>query len=181
MGLAVRAVWQTEQRQIIVYSARGGRLIDCVEGFDLTSLQDSLPPEQVRFAAQANRWALGLRDSPPVFLKKELHAGAYCRLRIPFLAAGSCVLAIIDHARRLPPADAGAFPVDVLLLSGNPNVHLTDCLRAFPCKRVVADQTNSRKRADRWRAEARAMGVPFHDIRAEGAMIISTNPASVRR
>ena len=25
VGLAVRAVWQTEQRQIIVYSARGGR------------------------------------------------------------------------------------------------------------------------------------------------------------
>jgi competence protein ComEC len=181
VGLAVRAVWQTRQRQIIVYSARGGRLIDCVQGFDLTSLQDSLPPEQIRFAAQSNRWALGLRDSPPVFLKKELHAGAYCRLRMPFIAAGGCVLAVIDHARRLPPTDAGAFPADVLLLSGNPNVRLADCLRAFPCKRVVADQTNSRKRAGRWRAEAREIGVPFHDIRAEGAVIIPTNPTSVRR
>ncbi|MGI9159581.1 MAG: ComEC/Rec2 family competence protein, partial [Saprospiraceae bacterium] len=178
VGLAVRAAWQTEQRRLIVYSARGGRLIDCVQAFDLTSLQDSLPQQQIRFAAQANRWALGLRDSPPVFLKKELHTGAGCRLRMPFIAAGSCILVVIDHTRRLPPADAGAFPVDVLLLSGNPKVRLADCLQAFPCKRVVADQTNSRKRAARWRAEARALGVPFHDIRADGAFILSTHSPS---
>jgi competence protein ComEC len=172
-GLAVRSILQMQQQQIIVYSAQGGRLIDCVNAFDVISLQDSLPPKKIQFAAQANRWALGVRNDNSVFLDGGHSASPFCRFQMPFLSNGKYTMAMIDHARRLPSPGAKPIAVDVLLLSNNAKVRLADCLQAFPCKHVIADATNSGKKIEKWNAEARQAGVSFHDIRSEGAAILT--------
>lgn len=61
--------------------------------------------------------------------------------------------------------------IDLLVLSGGPDVRLSSLRSAVRFKQVIIASDNFREQALRWRAEAALLDVPFHDIRQEGAIV----------
>jgi competence protein ComEC len=60
---------------------------------------------------------------------------------------------------------------EVLLLSGNPRIHLELILGELCPAQVVADGSNYPSLADRWEQTCREMGVPYHNTARQGAYI----------
>jgi competence protein ComEC len=166
---AIRSVDRAGQHAVIAYAAGKVRLLDFVSGETAVSLQDSLSPRQIQFTAQANRWALGVRNvrSHPLEADTLIKAGAWAYFP-PAIQFAGYRIALIDHHRQLE-SEGPPQPVHTLILSGSPRLELAACLERFPASLVVFDATNRPHQVERWRAECQALNLPFHDIRAQGA------------
>jgi competence protein ComEC len=81
----------------------------------------------------------------------------------------------VDETWMLTIDSMGIYPklpeIDVLLLSGNPRVHLELILRELCPEQVVADGSNYPSLADRWEQTCREMGIPYHHTASQGAYI----------
>lgn len=172
----VRSYQQEQQREIVIYSISKRRLIDFIEGQSVVSLADSLTKKQVVFAAQPNRWALGIREQTTLLMNHDaVFRSQTCCFAPPFIWFFYRKMVIIDDARLVQANQLAPFPVDVIFLSNNPKISIADCIRQFPCRLVVWDGTNSWKQCARWRTECQTLGLPDHDIRADGAFVWSGN------
>jgi competence protein ComEC len=169
---AAQKFGQMEQRQMAVYSISQSRLIDFFDGQKLVSLSDSLTAKQVLFAAQPNRWASGAREISATNFATEAgftHPNLF--YDPPFAQFFSQKIAAIDDAKWLKNNGAPPIAVDVLLLSNNPNVKISECQARFPFRLVVFDSSNRLKLIARWKSECEAAGIPYHDIRTSGAWV----------
>ena len=168
----VRSIQQEGQRGLVVYAISKRRLMDFFDGRSILTLSDSLTKKQIVFAAQPNRWALGMREQTTRLMGADtfLQADNGC-FDPPFVQFLDRRMVLLDDASLVQPNRAAPFPVDIILLSHNPKVSIADCIRQFPCRVVVWDGTNSWKQAERWRAECAALHLEHHDIRQKGAFI----------
>ncbi|MCK6694610.1 MAG: ComEC family competence protein [Thermoanaerobaculia bacterium] len=167
---ATQNIRQSEQRQITLYHANRNFLLDCFDGQTRFSFSDSITGRQEKFAAQAHRWAHGIRHDIPVnkdtlFIAPNLYA------RAPFVQFYEKTLVIIDDKRWIQPSVRAPVGVEVLVLRNNVKLRLDDCLRQFPARLVVFDASNSRGRVERWKAECKSLNIPFHDVREQGAWV----------
>ncbi len=172
----LRSHQQEQQRELVLYAISKRRLMDFFDGRSIVSMSDSLTRKQVVFAAQPNRWALGMRKQTiyqlPVNIFFQTENGCFDPPFVQFLDRR---MVLLDDANLVQPSRVPPFPVDIILLSNDLKVSIADCIRQFPCRVVVWDGTNSWKQAERWRAECESLHLMYHDIRQKGAFTWS-NP-----
>lgn len=164
-------IWrQSTQNQLVVYHINRQSLLDFIDGQSLWALSDSLPQRYEKFAAQAHRWALGVRNTTPAGFDTVI-----CTTKMlydpPFVQFGQMKLVVLEDAHWLETGVPPPLPVDVVILRGNPRIQLSDCLRRFPCRLVVADASNSWKKTEYWKQQCRSAGIAFHDVRESGAWV----------
>ncbi len=171
-----RSYGQEKQQELVIYSLSKRRLLDIFDGTTVFSLADSLTKKQIVFAAQPNRWALGMRSLSTEPLNRDsILQTDNCCFYPPFLLFSGKKMVIIDQARWLNNASSPPMPVDFILLSNNPKITIAECLRQFPCPVIIWDSTNSWKQCERWQSECLALGLDGHDIRQQGAFIWKNN------
>lgn len=165
-----RQLEQHRQRQVVLYHQNRHFLFDFFDGTHHYAWVDSLDGRRERFSAQANRWAHGVRAetrvSPPVespFRSRNLFV---CP---PFVQFHGLRMVVLDRWDRAARSHAPPVPVDVLVLRNNTKTRLADCQEQFAFLLVVFDATNAPWRVERWKAECRDLGLPFHDVRTDGA------------
>jgi len=168
----VRSYVQESQQAIVVYALPKKRLIDLFDGRSCLSLTDSLTKKQVAFAAQPNRWALGVCEQKTLeFDQSADFQTANCCFAPPFIQFFQQRIILLDSPHWLELNPSPPFPVDVIWLSNNPRLLIADCIRQFPCRQIIWDGTSSWKQCERWRAECAALGLDSHDIRLQGAFV----------
>lgn len=170
IGHAGRALQQSEQRQITVYQLSKAHLIDCFDGQGCISLADSISPKQLLFAAQSNRWASGIRHTNSFDWVADTalaQAGFYWKK--PFMAFQGKRMALLDDPSWVRAGEPAPLPVDVLYLCGNLHTSIADCVRRLPCRLLLFDGSNSRRRVEGWKKECRELGLAYHDLRENGA------------
>lgn len=168
----VRETQQMRQAQLAIYYVNKNRLMDFFDGQSVVSLSDSATAKQVLFAAHSNRLALGTRDLTEFNFASDT-AFAYFNFLFdpPFAQFFEKRMAMIDDARWVKKGNPRPLPVDVLMLSQSPRVSIAECQERFPFQMVVFDASNSWKQAGRWKEECERLGVPFHDVREQGAWV----------
>ena len=160
------------QKKMIVYSIQKGRLMDFFDGTSAISLSDTLTKKQVLFAAQPNRWAGGIRNNTTVYIKPD-HCTVMDNLLYnhPFIQFFDKRMVLLDDLLWLK--GASQIPTDILVISKNAATDIVECQKKFPAGIVVFDNTNSRRKVEKWVAQCIAEGIPFHDVRTQGAWVWS--------
>lgn len=168
---AVQQFGQMKQRQIAVYHISQSRLIDFFDGKKVVSLSDSLiTAKQVLFAAQPNRWAGGMREISALRFDTTF-ANSNLLYDPPFVQFFNQKMILLDDVKWLRISQVSPIPVDVLLLSDNPNVQIAECRERFPFRFVVFDSSNRLNLIKRWKSECEFAGIPYHDVRQSGAWV----------
>lgn len=160
-----------EQHKIVVYQmSKRDRLIDFMDGNQVVSLGDSLGAKQESFAARPLRIASAIQRQMKLFWNQtKLFHNNNLLIDWPFAQFFQDKILLLDNEKWLK--NERAVPVDVLIISGNPNVSITDCHEKFPFQLVVFDTSNSRRKTERWKLECAKNGWTCHDIRTQGAWV----------
>jgi competence protein ComEC len=82
------------------------------------------------------------------------------------LFAGSRIV-ILDHT--IPKGMKKQLKIELLILSGNPKISLSDAILTFHPTEIIVDATNSRYNTLRWKKEAAMLQVAFHAVTEQGA------------
>jgi competence protein ComEC len=167
---AVQSIHHIQQRQVTLYHANRHFLLDFFDGTTRFTCSDSLQARQEKFAAQANRWAHGVQDG--IRIKPDTTCTTpNLFVRLPFIQFYGKRVAVIDDKRWVQPSQAAPMNLDVLVLRNNPTLRLSDCQQQFSSRLIVFDASNSRGRVERWKSECQVLGIPFYDVREQGAWV----------
>ena len=160
-----------EQRVIAVYHlSRQQRMIDFFDGNQTLTLSDSLTRKQEQFAAEGFRTASAIfhRTTMPLSDQMQFQSGNFIQ-KGPFIIFSGIKMAFFESGydiRSLPD-----FPVDVIILSRNTGISLTQCHKKLQFRTVVSDASNSRRQTEKWRKECAESGWTFHDVKSGGAWV----------
>ena len=152
------------QKKIIVYNVSTGPLLEFMEGRSAFAIGDS----SLRFLSAANFY---LHPSHTLYrvtgntgLKDVLVNGNLMRFH------GKNVL-VLDQFQKKSINQK----IDVLILSHNLRITLSGLIAKSKPQLIVADGSNSQARVNRWKKECDALGISFHNVREQGALILDLN------
>jgi hypothetical protein len=177
-GLAFR-MERLQSSRMVVFNARrtalymfssGGRAVllyhEPRRGGGVSCVPDLSP-------ATAAMQARGIHSNRSYWLKGQVRqtgiTGNYLPLAVSgnFLGFGGYRVAVLD--RNIPKGFRRELPVDLLIISGNPKIHIADVVKVFRPSQIVIDATNSIYRTQKWLAEAAVAGVACHICTENGA------------
>jgi competence protein ComEC len=150
------------QQKLIVYQVPKHRAIDVIEGRQYHFLGDSVVQQDELLRAYHLQPSRILHRVAEVPLANTPRA---------FTWSDKQVL-IIDTTVQLKQ-EAAVRSVDLLILSGNPKLYMQDLVRTFLPKQIVADASVPRWKAVLWKRDCDSLRIPFHDVSAKGAFVMT--------
>lgn len=158
--------WQVNtQSKFIVYNVPQHRAIDFINGRNYQFVGDSILLEDgllQNFHLKPARIVLQLSNKvdtmPEVFQYNSLYQ-----------FNNKKILLINAALRGLPTKPK--IPLDVIVVSKNPNVSIAQLLEIFECKQFVFDASNSLWRIEKWIMECNTNNVASYSVPASGAYV----------
>jgi len=149
------------QAKLIVYNLQNASAIDFINGrkFSTISKVSMKDPSLLEFNLKPSRILNRVSESPN--LKGYLRNGSLIWF------AGKTIL-LIDKKSFIP---TGRSPIDVLILTGNSDIHLPSLVGRFSPKQIIADASNKQYKVAQWQKQADSLQIPFHNLRFEGAFV----------
>jgi competence protein ComEC len=68
-------------------------------------------------------------------------------------------------------AASGTVPVDILIVSGSPDIAITQLQERFPCRQLVFDSSNPLWKIQKWKKDCDSLHLRFHSVPEQGAFI----------
>ena len=65
--------------------------------------------------------------------------------------------------------------IDLLIISGNPRLYITQLVKALDIRQVVSDGTAPAWKKNYWRKDCDSLQIPFHDVTLKGAFVMTLN------
>ncbi|MBK7441034.1 MAG: ComEC family competence protein [Bacteroidetes bacterium] len=174
--IANRKITNDRQISTTFYSLKNQTAILFKNGEKAVLYSDTsriLETPEFKFQISADFVAQGIAD-PPVgrfdgpdtsFLEADL------AFHFPYLVFGEMVIFVVTPENRLRlPLQADN--VNYVLLHDNPFIKAEKLLETFPNAVFVADNTNSRKSNGYWKTQFEGLGVHFHSLRDDSALIV---------
>jgi len=186
---AAANLWQSfvssSQKTLVVYNINKATAINIIDGTDniMFANLDSVQPEKIEFTAKNNWLKKGLDrekyvnlssgkesilstittiDNRKVFFKHKFIR--YCDLSLYVLD---------DTFMPIENADFTKVNVDYVVLSDSPQVTLEEVSRYFNFKKIIISSSNSISRCEAWQAEAESIRANVHNVREDGAFLLS--------
>ena len=187
--LAATNLWQSleasSQKTLVVYNINKTTAINIIDGTNniMFANLDSVQPEKIEFTAKNNWLKKGLDrekyvnlssgkenllstittiDNRKVFFKQKFIN--YDGLRLYVLD---------DNFMPIDDESFGKVDVDYVVLADSPQVTLEEVAEHFNFKKIVVASSNSISRCEAWEAEKETLGYDVHDVRSDGAFVVS--------
>lgn len=158
--------WQTlNQHKIIVYNVPRYQAIDFVNGTNYQFVGDSVLLEDgllQNFHLKPGRIALQLSDRKDS-LENFFHHEMFYQFQ------GKRIM-IVDKPFAIGAPDR-KIDIDLVIISGNPQLSISQLARSVNCNRVIFDASNPLWKIERWRKECNALQLPSHAVSADGAFV----------
>lgn len=155
----------SSQSQLIVYNVPRHQAIDFVSGHEYSFIGDSILLEDAvlrNFHLKPGRISMQLQhstDSLPGLLQKEI-----------YYQWGNKKIVLID--RPLSFSSSGdKQDADIIILSKNAGIHISELAAVFNCKRYVFDASNSLWKIANWQKECEALHLQCYSIPEQGAFV----------
>lgn len=178
-GATIRTSGDLRRQQLIVYNAQGNSIFQFISGHQHTNWYAGRNPsfnvqgfiKNQRTAMQLNYGQYYPLDSA-LFSEKESSLPFVLYNDNNLIQFAEKRLAIFT--RDTPPQSAGqlTLPTDVVILSQNVNVRISQIVESYNPGMVVMDASNSPARIDRWETECVEAGVPCHRVDKDGAFVL---------
>ncbi len=159
--------WQVQnQQKLIVYNVPKQQAIDFVSGNKYVFLGDSVLLENgllQNFHLKPGRIALQLNrhiDSME----------GYTALR-PFYLFGNKKVLVIDQPLVFD-SQSQKPDADIVIISKNPRLYISQLVQAINCKQIIADASNSLWKIEKWKQDCDKLHLRFHSIPEEGAFVM---------
>lgn len=161
--------WDTyQQNKIIVYNVPRHQAIDMVAGNEYRFVGDSilmqdgilqnfhLKPARISFQL------LKRKDSLASIIKYE-----------PFYMFNDKTILVIDKGFNFWPGSKKKILVDLLIVSHNPPIDIQELTRAFTCKLIVFDASNSHWKIKKWQQDCILIQQPIYIVEQSGAFVLN--------
>lgn len=187
--LAATNLWQSveasSQKTLVVYNISKTTAINIIDGTDniMFANLDSIQPEKIEFTAKNNWLKKGLDREKYVNLSsgKENLLSTITTIdnrkvffKHKFIDYDGLKLYVLDD--NFMPIDDESFgkvDVDYVVLADSPYVTLEEVAEHFNFKKIIIASSNSISRCEAWNAEKVALGYDVHDVRTDGAFIVT--------
>lgn len=187
--LAATNLWQSveasSQKTLVVYNISKTTAINIIDGTDniMFANLDSIQPEKIEFTAKNNWLKKGLDREKYVNLSsgKENLLSTITAIdnrkvffKHKFIDYDGLRLYVLDD--NFMPIDDESFgkvDVDYVVLADSPYVTLEEVAEHFNFKKIIIASSNSISRCEAWDAEKVALGYDVHDVRTDGAFIVT--------
>ena len=187
--LAATNLWQSveasSQKTLVVYNISKTTAINIIDGTDniMFANLDSIQPEKIEFTAKNNWLKKGLDREKYVNLSsgKENLLSTITTIdnrkvffKHKFIDYDGLKLYVLDD--NFMPIDDESFgkvDVDYVVLADSPYVTLEEVAEHFNFKKIIIASSNSISRCEAWVAEKVALGYDVHDVRTDGAFIVT--------
>ena len=176
----VRDVNDLHRQQLTVYHTRGNTLLQFANGRNNTIwYTDGNRSFNAPHFTEAGRISLQLDQPKCILLDSALlkpdtimhYSGIYANEN--FVEFAGKRLAVFTRNRM--PRDAGQRYVktDIVILTQNVNVEISQIVQSYSPGIIVVDASNSTTKSDRWEKECHQTGVQCHRVDRDGAFILS--------
>lgn len=182
-------LWQSvesnSQKTLVVYNINKTTAINIIDGTDniMFANLDSVQPEKIEFTAKNNWLKKGLDREKYVNLSsgKDKLLSTITTIdnrkvffKNKFINYDGLRLYVLDD--NFMPFDSEIFfkvDVDYVILAESPQITLEEIGKYFDYKKIVVSSSNSISRCEAWDAEKMALGYDVHDVRKDGAFIVT--------
>ena len=167
--LRVISFWQADRQQkIIVYNVPQHSAIDFINGCHFLFMGDSTLVE--------NDFARNFHLSPSRTLQR-VRTGASLKNLIAdnkYVSFGSKNIVVLDSDIFFSSSVA-KHQIDVLIVSKNPRVYISQLTASFTIKQVVFDGSVAAGRLKYWKKDCDSLHIPYHDVVEKGAFVMNLN------
>lgn len=154
------------QRKFIIYNISKHDAIDFIDGRNYKSLMDS--------ALRFNQKLISMNLKPARTLYRVSPANQLAGLSITNNAISFFDKRILLVNKPINPgAVEEAMDVDVVILSGNPRVYVTDLLKVVEPKQIVISSSAPAWKAGYWQKDCDSLQIPCHNVSAKGAFVMT--------
>lgn len=164
--IRTRSFWQArKQHSVIVYNVPGKKAIDIIRGRNYQFEGDSL--------LMTDQPALNFHLKPARTLFRTHADGEYPGWKDQsFQQIGTKKILFIDRAITFdhtgsPPA------VDLLILSGNPEIYMKKLASSLTIAQVVFDSSVPAWKSRYWKKDCDSLHISWHDVSMKGAFVMS--------
>lgn len=176
VNTAFKSFQDDQQQKIIVYDVYKHSLVDLIDGRNCYTLQSqNISEKSISFAAQNNRWEMGITNYEMLPLSKDsLHSFdnlQFKRGRIQFLNQN---IAIIDSPINID-TNFQKINVDFLLIQNSPDIEITELILYFNFKKIIFDSSNKRWLVKKWQQVCKEISIPYWYTAEDGAFILEIN------
>ena len=187
--LAATNLWQSveasSQKTLVVYNISKTTAINIIDGTDniMFANLDSIQPEKIEFTAKNNWLKKGLDREKYVNLSsgKENLLSTITTIdnrkvffKHKFIDYDGLRLYVLDdNFMPIDDESIGKVDVDYVVLADSPYVTLEEVAEHFNFKKIIIASSNSISRCEAWDAEKVALGCDVHDVRTDGAFIVT--------
>lgn len=180
---ASKTYYQTQQRGIHVYAIKNGLGMAYIDGKNAVYIGDSIgiQPDIQAYHIQPYNYKHGIKTSEQfplsllsntTYTRQTLHQHLY--LSGNFAQFYDKKILICDTIIANLQANSDLY-IDYLLLTQNPRIKLQNLSDCVHFKYVIIDASNSRWRIKKWIEECEKIGVPYHNVKDNGAWILDMN------
>jgi len=155
----------SKQQKIIVYNVPHHKAIDFINGNRYQFVGDSVLLEDAllqNFHLKPGRIAQQL-NSRSDSLNGVFNAGMFYQFNNKKIMIADRTI-IIDQAVQ-------KIDLDLLIISKNPQLNITQLAKAFNCRQVVFDASNPPWKIEKWKKECQALNLEFYSIPESGAFV----------
>ncbi|HNS18452.1 MAG TPA: ComEC/Rec2 family competence protein [Bacteroidales bacterium] len=174
-----QAIKSLRQKMIVIYSIPGSTSAGLIDGRNGIFFMDSSfyhDPSRVRMQMNGHFVQSRLKTIRSFSLSEKadysddrMHGHQRGYFSVIHLDGRSLV--VVNDRFCLTQVDTVRYKADYLLLSGNASVRLEELVRVFDARYVIADMSNAKWRARKWKEEAASLSIPFHDTAERGAFL----------
>lgn len=154
---------QKQQQKLIVYNIPRYRAIDILDGYDCLFLGDA------RLRNNASLTSYHLRPSRILHGVSEQKSLNRIKVSGP-LVAGPHKKILLIHQPVTIPVPARKIRVDLIILSGNPDVDLRQLASRFTCAEYIFDSSNPLWKIQYWKKAADSLHLRHQTISEQGAL-----------
>lgn len=161
--------WQAiHQQKLIVYNVPQRQAIDFIKGHQFIFCGDSdlVKDDFVRnFHLKPSR--ILHRIEPPLQMDSVNFQDHY-------FCFGNKKIMLLDSAIHFSKA-VPQHAIDVLIISKNPKLHISQLHNSFKVKQVVFDGSLQPWRVNFWKKDCDSLNIPYHDVSQKGAFVMNLN------
>ena len=157
-----RFISRKDQHKLIVYNIPQKKAIDIIEGKTYLFIGD---PSLTGKSSLENYFLLPARVKYGVTKPDSLPNTIISN---GMITGGRRSVLIIDSSFHFAPSDH-KIPVDMIILSGNPRVYLSQLASVFTCSQYIFDSSNPMWKIRYWKKDADSLHLRHHTISEQGA------------
>ncbi|MEK6616414.1 MAG: ComEC/Rec2 family competence protein, partial [Bacteroidota bacterium] len=164
-----------KQKAIIIYNVPKISGYDFVSGNNTIFLADSSlihNSNRMLFHIKHNWWERSVTNQHQIENNKTIiYSDENINIKNNFIQFGSKRIAIVDSLPRIKSSLTTKLKVDLIILSKNPKIKISDLQKWLEFKKIIIDSSNSEWRNENWKKECENLKINFYSVIDSGAYV----------